>query len=302
MIVESYGPSQHICQIKIIVGLTKVYIWATSWQNQQNDICPVWSESSLCTQWVAKDLSFLHADSEDSDQTGRMPRMIWGFTGRTCHFAGFVMRRLIYAKKSQLAITDLLFLHLRTFHKLCSNKLFFIWATSWQNQQNSMWAQRRLRSAWPSAQSDQSLRCPHEETLGPQPATERKAKTQIRLGGCPGWSESSLGAHAILVVLSRGGSFVERTNADFILPSLVPAFSTNKTPNLFWVSHSLFFLPVKVPDMRKVSRSMTKPTKWPVRPAKTQISLGIHTVWSEFSLGCPGWSESSLSAWIRIGS
>ena len=28
-------------------------------------ICPVWSESSLCAQWVAKDLSFRHADSED---------------------------------------------------------------------------------------------------------------------------------------------------------------------------------------------------------------------------------------------
>ena len=30
-------------------------------------IRPVWSESSLCTQWVAKDPSFLYADSEDSD-------------------------------------------------------------------------------------------------------------------------------------------------------------------------------------------------------------------------------------------
>ena len=29
-------------------------------------IHPVWSESSLGTQWVAKDLSFLHADSKDS--------------------------------------------------------------------------------------------------------------------------------------------------------------------------------------------------------------------------------------------
>ena len=28
-------------------------------------------------------------------------------------------------------------------------------------------AQRRLRSAWASAQSDQNLRCPHEESLGP---------------------------------------------------------------------------------------------------------------------------------------
>ena len=43
----------------------------------------VWSESSLCSQWVAKDPSFLHADGEDSDQTGRMPRLIWVFAGRT---------------------------------------------------------------------------------------------------------------------------------------------------------------------------------------------------------------------------
>ena len=56
---------------------------------------PVWSESSLCTQWVAKDPNFLHADSEDSDQTGRMSRLIWVFAGRTCHFVGFVMLRLI---------------------------------------------------------------------------------------------------------------------------------------------------------------------------------------------------------------
>ena len=27
----------------------------------------VWSESSLCAQWVAKGPSFLHADSKDSD-------------------------------------------------------------------------------------------------------------------------------------------------------------------------------------------------------------------------------------------
>ena len=69
--------------------------------NQQNGMCaqrtqislgirPVWTESSLCAQWVAKDPSFLHADSEDSDQTGRMPRLIWVFAGRTCHFVGFV--------------------------------------------------------------------------------------------------------------------------------------------------------------------------------------------------------------------
>ena len=41
-----------------------------------------------------------------------------------------------------------------------------------------------------------------------------------------------------------------------------------------------------------MSRRMTEPTKWPVRPAKTQISLGI----------CSVWSEPSLFAWRRFGS
>ena len=34
-------------------------------------------------QWVAKDPSFLHANSEDSDKTGQMPRLILVFAGRT---------------------------------------------------------------------------------------------------------------------------------------------------------------------------------------------------------------------------
>ena len=94
-------------------------IWAAAWQNQQNDTCAqrrlisawasaqsakthislgirsVWSASSpsawrnigpLTTYWVR---------SEDSDQAGRMPRLIWVLAGRTCHFVGFFVRRLI---------------------------------------------------------------------------------------------------------------------------------------------------------------------------------------------------------------
>ena len=41
------------------------------------------------------------------------------------------------------------------------------WAAAWQNQQNDLCAQQRRRSAWTSALSDQSRRCPHEESLGP---------------------------------------------------------------------------------------------------------------------------------------
>ena len=45
---------------------------------------------------------FLHVDSEDSDQTGRMPRLILVYAGRTGHFVGFVVLQLINkANKSE---------------------------------------------------------------------------------------------------------------------------------------------------------------------------------------------------------
>ena len=55
------------------------------------DIDPGWSESSTCAHSVTKDSRFLHADSEDSDQTGRIPSLIWVFAGRICNFVGSVM-------------------------------------------------------------------------------------------------------------------------------------------------------------------------------------------------------------------
>ena len=58
-------------------------------------------------------------------------------------------------------------------------------------------AQRRLRSAWASAQCDQSLRCALNGYLRTQTFFMRTAKTLSWLGGCPGWSESSLGAQTL---------------------------------------------------------------------------------------------------------
>ena len=58
--------------------------------------CPVWPESSLWVLRVVKDSTFLQADSDDSDQTGQMPRLIWVFAECISHFVGFVTLRLIY--------------------------------------------------------------------------------------------------------------------------------------------------------------------------------------------------------------
>ena len=58
-------------------------------------IRPVWSESSLSAWRKLESLATHWAHSEDSDQTGRMPRLIWVFAGRNYHFVGFVVRRLL---------------------------------------------------------------------------------------------------------------------------------------------------------------------------------------------------------------
>ena len=70
------------------------HIWTASWQNQQNGICAQWrlrsawasaksDQSSLCA-WRKLGSSAMHwAHREDSDQTGRMPSLIWVFAGRT---------------------------------------------------------------------------------------------------------------------------------------------------------------------------------------------------------------------------
>ena len=58
------------------------------------------------------------------------------------------------------------------------------------------------------------------------------------------------------------------------------------TTEKLWDGHPVF-------GRLTLSHYTTKPIIWPVRPAKTQIGLGIRSVKSE--------SESSLSAWRKVG-
>ena len=58
-----------------------------------DDIWGIWTHGEealiMFQSWIANDPSFLHADSEDADQIRRMLRLIWVFSGRTCHFVWF---------------------------------------------------------------------------------------------------------------------------------------------------------------------------------------------------------------------
>ena len=63
--------------------MTKPTKWQAdllAWASAQSD------QSLCCAQLVAKDPNFLPADSEDSDQTGRMPMLILMNTVIICNF------------------------------------------------------------------------------------------------------------------------------------------------------------------------------------------------------------------------
>ena len=79
---------------KVSKGAIWTRLWAATWQNQQICVCPattqislgirpVWSESSLSAWRNLGSLATHWAHGKDSDQTGRMPRLIWVFAGRT---------------------------------------------------------------------------------------------------------------------------------------------------------------------------------------------------------------------------
>ena len=113
-------------------------------------IRPVWSESSLSAWRKLGSLATHWAQNEDSYQTGRMPRLIWVFAGRTCQFVGFVTRRLIYnwlferdffpkilRKSSTIAF---IFKHEIVFNHFCSYKLQLDLAcTSFSVQGPKLW-------------------------------------------------------------------------------------------------------------------------------------------------------------------
>ena len=158
-------------------------------------------ESSLSTWWMLESLATHCVHSEDSDQTGQMPRLIWVFDGRTCDFVilscgqpildlnnfmfldNFPHKAHQWAAPHQLSagihnsgvtwmtnfltqfeqnsvsqdnwlveiqnMTGYISKALNHAHTFISRN---IWAASWENQQNSMCDQRKLRSAWATEQ------------------------------------------------------------------------------------------------------------------------------------------------------
>ena len=103
--------------------------------------------------------------------------------------------------------------------------------------------QQRLRSAWASTQSVQSLHCALNRYLRTQAFFMWTAKTLIRLGGGPGWSESSLGARPHCWFCHEAAHFMMKRTATFATPNLTPLHSStplqNSVPRLHCIEYTV---------------------------------------------------------------
>ena len=140
----------------------------SAWASAQSD------QSLLCAQWVTKDPSFLHVDSFC---------LCWGLTSQS------------------------------TIFQSCRDGATTSWVINQYFRGAKCLAQGHNTAAVGFEPRTSRSGVWHSTTEPPR-SPMWTVKTLIRLGGypgwseCPGWSESLLGAHAILLVLSWGGSYL----------------------------------------------------------------------------------------------
>ena len=135
-------------------------------------IHPVWSESSLCPIWVAKDPFLLQADSEDWSEWAAAQIHLTAFAGCTGHFVCSVVLWLIWS----LPRTD-------------KTK----WSPHDKTNQMACAPSKDQRGHPPSLIRVFAVRMKKAWVLSYPLSAQRRL---IRLDGCLGWSESLLGAQS----------------------------------------------------------------------------------------------------------
>ena len=118
---------------------------------------------SLATNW---------AHSKDSDQTGRMPRLTWVFAGRTLTLLVLSCCGSFY------------------YNKVSEKQVGMTKPTKWSVRPAKIQISLGIRPVW-----SESLLCAQWVAKDPSfPHADRE--DLIRLGGCPGWSKSLVGAQS----------------------------------------------------------------------------------------------------------
>ena len=156
--------------------------WAALWQNQQNNVRLAKTQVSLRIRAVSQEPSLFAqmmkcpTKNQTSSPTGWMQMPVWRMSLQRT-------KSTIIAWHGSFSLFDILITVYTVYQSVCNfwthycvikHSNFMIWAALWQNQQNNVRPAKTLMSS-----SLISLCC--------------------RLGGCPGWSESWLGAQIILL-------------------------------------------------------------------------------------------------------
>ena len=165
---------------------TNKITWASS-ENSDQPAHTVWLQSSLYA-WGRFGFSpTQRMPSEVSDQTEQLHRLFWVFLGGTHNF-----------------VSSLCFGFWLSYKVLIQE----ISAVTWQNQQNGMCAQRRLKSAWASTQSDQSSLSAWRN-LGSLATQWVHSEDSDQTGQMPRLIWVFIGRTLILLVLSCHCSYIE---------------------------------------------------------------------------------------------
>ena len=253
-------------------------------------IRPASSESSLTAWRKTGHLTTYWAHSEDSDQTGRMPRLIWVFARRTCHFVGFVMRltfsvlihwwvKVLVVCSSSVCLRLLVWFVQDSLVAICWERtscplvLFYI-LTDLKKHNTSFFMKG---SKWPFSLHVKGL------TVVSISRESVYQKLNFKCHTCDRRKFVRTVAHCFC---HQHIAFV------YIHSSLV---STLVCFLFFLFAVTTFFSAVNGKFCfveRIIEPRHDKTNKMSVRPPKTQLNLSIR----------PVWSESSLSAWRKLGS
>ena len=142
------------------------------WADAQADLSLWWAQRPFC--WLCHEVALLSVSSNCRNDIQYSDRQVWASSGhlnqttpKGLHCLSFCWH-LFYGKITLFKLQQLVqlsddflstsnFFHMRKHEFICTFQRHMIWAAAWQNKENDLCAQQRLRSAWASAQSDQSL-------------------------------------------------------------------------------------------------------------------------------------------------
>ena len=184
-----------------------------------------------------------------TDQTGQMPRLIWVFAGCTCHFVGFVMRRLksvqwwwpSYGRHSKSSI----FVTFNLGVGICK---LWSWFTQMSHLMRLWYFSSSVNAFFKCTCTAIQWSCMSDLLIYFHTSCVRTAMALVRLCECADSPEPSLVTYVVSTIISLVGLneifTVQRFNAVTYLYEFLCAFISNEKKDMQFSKHHFFFISV----------------------------------------------------------